>query len=237
MEPLTTTGRRASSRHGRPPERFPNEDSGTESEEEDDSDSQALVPNNKSHPEANSKKEALDALMSLGDKAIRKTYVPHSRVSPTADGASDSDRPKKRLGRTSPHKKNTMSAPAESNHINRHQSLLRTSPEFPVGNNRRAGDCDKGRVPPLLADPDEIVTEEMVDRYVGLYIEATYLTVNGVSKPMHSCKLCPGKSFSRRGHAVVHMRSHCGAKLHLCPWRNCRGRFGQVFIYLWLEER
>ncbi len=64
----------------------------------------------------------------------------------------------------------------------------------------------------------------MVSHYVELYIKVRTMKVGGVNKRMHVCTLCPGKAFTRRGHADVHIRAHCGVKPYLCPWTNCVSR-------------
>ncbi len=177
--------------------------------------------------------EAIDALINLGVKTVRKTDV--SNMSPKTEGhGTDSDSP--------------SGAPLRGAYIddddndivfflcgdadnNNNESLETIG--CPVGHNRNK----KERVSPLLTGPDEIIPEKMVFHYVRLYIEVKNLKVNGVNMRMHVCKLCPGKAFTRRGHAEVHIRAHCGVKPYLCPWTNCRRRFGQVFYLLLLEER
>ena len=87
------------------------------------------------------------------------------------------------------------------------------------------------RVSPIFSLPGGVVTDELISRYVKLYIKVTTLKVRGISKRVHICVLCPGTAFSRRGHADVHLRAHCGAKPYACSWTNCNRRFGQVFYW------
>lgn len=83
---------------------------------------------------------------------------------------------------------------------------------------------NKRRISQILTDSNEIITEKMVPYYMKRYIKKG---INCLKKRIYICTLCVDKTFSRRGHAKVHIRAHCGAKPYICSWTKCNRKFGQ----------